>query len=64
MITAVSIASFILVAFGMFAPTDMMVSVPGIDWASLNMIWVEVPSGYLLILIGRTLHISNVGWYL
>ncbi|MEG2330862.1 MAG: MFS transporter [Bacteroides sp.] len=53
MITTVSIASFILVAFGMFAPTDMMVSVPGIDWASLNMIWVEVPMGiFSFLLVG------------
>lgn len=53
MITAVSIASFILVAFGMFAPTDLMVSVPGIDWTSLNMIWVEVPMGiFSFLLVG------------
>lgn len=53
MITTVSVASFILVAFGMFAPTDLMVSVPGIDWTSLNMIWVEVPMGiFSFLLVG------------
>ena len=53
MITAVSAASFILVAFGMFAPADIMVSVPGIDWANLIVIWAEVPVGvFAFLLVG------------
>ena len=53
MITTVSIASIILVSFGMFAPTDITVSVPGIDWAKLELIWAEVPIGiFAFLLVG------------
>ncbi|MFI3314341.1 MAG: MFS transporter [Rikenellaceae bacterium] len=53
MITFVSLASFILVAFGMFAPSDVMVSVPGIDWANVSLIWAEVPVGiFAFLLVG------------
>ncbi|MGM9844876.1 MAG: MFS transporter [Muribaculaceae bacterium] len=47
---AVAIA---LIAFGMFAPETMRVSVPGVDWANLSVIWVEVPVGVAaFILVG------------
>ena len=47
---AVAIA---LIAFGMFAPETMKVNVPGVDWANLSMIWVEVPVGVAsFILVG------------
>ena len=53
MITTVSTLSLLLVAFGMFAPTDVMVNVPGIDWANLNLIWAEVPIGiFAFLLVG------------
>ena len=53
MITVASGASILLVAFGMFAPTDVLVSVPGIDWAKLSLIWVEVPMGiFAFLLVG------------
>ena len=53
MITTVSIATIILVAFGMFAPTDIKVSVPGIDWATLTLIWAQVPVGiFAFLLVG------------
>lgn len=53
MITVASGASILLVAFGMFAPTDIMVSVPGVDWANLVLIWAEVPVGiFAFILVG------------
>lgn len=53
MITVVSSASFILVTFGMFAPSDVMVSVPGIDWGNLSLIWAEVPIGiFAFLLVG------------
>ncbi len=53
MITVVSSASFILVTFGMFAPQDIMVSVPGIDWGNLSLIWAEVPVGiFAFLLVG------------
>ena len=53
MITTVSAATLVLVAFGMFAPTDVTVNVPGIDWANLNLIWAEVPVGiFAFLLVG------------
>lgn len=53
MITVASGISILLVAFGMFAPTDIMVNVPGVDWAALSLIWVEVPVGiFAFILVG------------
>lgn len=53
MITVVSSLSIILVLFGMFAPTDIRVNVPGIDWANLNLIWAEVPVGiFAFLLVG------------
>jgi FHS family L-fucose permease-like MFS transporter len=53
MLTTVSIATLILVSFGMFAPTDITVSVPGIDWANLKLIWANVPVGiFAFLLVG------------
>lgn len=53
MITVASSVSILLVAFGMLAPTDIMVSVPGVDWANLVLIWAEVPVGiFAFILVG------------
>ena len=53
MVTTVSIASIVLVLFGMFAPTSLMVKVPGIDWANVSIIWAEVPVGiFAFILVG------------
>jgi len=50
----------VLVAFGMFAPTSIMVKVPGIDWANLNVIWANVPIGiFAFILVGLC---SSVMW--
>ena len=53
MLTTVSSLTLILVAFGMFAPTDITVSVPGIDWANLSLIWAKVPVGiFAFLLVG------------
>lgn len=53
MITTVSAATLVLVAFGMFAPTNVTVNVPGIDWANLNVIWAPVPVGiFSFLLVG------------
>ncbi len=53
MLSIVSTTSFVLIAFGMFAPTSVMVKVPGIDWANLSMIWAEVPIGiFAFLLVG------------
>ena len=40
MITAASTLSILLVLFGMFAPVDVKVNVPGIDWANVSVIWL------------------------
>ncbi len=53
MITTVSIATLVLVLFGMFAPTDVLVSFPGIDWGTLTLIWADVPLGiFSFLLVG------------
>lgn len=53
MITTVSAATLILVAFGMFAPTDVTIDVPGIDWGKLELIWAQVPVGvFAFLLVG------------
>ncbi len=53
MISTVAIATLVLVTFGMFAPTDIKVNVPGIDWSSLALIWAEVPVGiFAFLLVG------------
>ena len=60
MITTVSIVTLILVSFGMFAPTDVTVNVPGIDWANLSLIWAKVPVGiFAFLLVGLC---SSVMW--
>ena len=53
MITVAASATLILVAFGMFAPTDVTVNVPGIDWGTLSVIWAQVPVGiFAFLLVG------------
>lgn len=53
MITTVSIATLALVLFGMFAPTDILVAFPGVDWGSLTVVWQDVPVGiFAFLLVG------------
>lgn len=53
MILAAGALAMILIAFGMFASTEWQVSVPGIDWANLKVMWAQVPVGILsFILVG------------
>lgn len=53
MITAVSAATIALVLFGMFAPTDVLVSFPGVDWGNLKLIWQDIPVGiFSFLLVG------------
>ena len=53
MITTVSVATLALVLFGMFAPTDVTVNFPGVDWGKLEMIWQPVPLGiFSFLLVG------------
>ena len=53
MVTVVAAVAVLLLLFGMFAPTDIKVSVPGIDWANLKVMWTPVPVGvFAFILVG------------
>ena len=53
MVTVVAAVAIILLLFGMFAPTDVKVNVPGIDWGNLNIMWTPVPVGvFAFILVG------------
>ena len=45
MVSTVAIAAIRLLAFGMLAPSTLTVQVPGVDWANLSVIWVDVPVG-------------------
>lgn len=53
MVSTVAAIAIVLLLFGMFAPTDIKVSVPGIDWGNLSVIWTPVPVGvFAFILVG------------
>lgn len=53
MITVVSVATLVLVAFGMFSDPSTTVEVPGIDWGTLTLIWANVPVGiFAFLLVG------------
>lgn len=45
MVSTVAAVAVVLIGIGIFTPTSVTISVPGIDWANLSMIWVEVPAG-------------------
>ena len=52
-IAVVSVLTIVLVGLGMLLPTDVMVNMPGIDWATLTVMTAEVPVGiFALILVG------------
>ena len=53
MITTVSTITLILVLFGMYAPADIQVAFPGVDWAKLEFITQEIPVGiFAFLLVG------------
>ena len=53
MVSVVAAVAIVLLLFGMFAPTDIKVSVPGIDWGNLSIMWTPVPVGvFAFILVG------------
>ena len=53
MVSVVAAVAILLLLFGMFAPTDIKVSVPGIDWGNLSIMWTPVPVGvFAFILVG------------
>ena len=53
MVTTVSIATIVLVVFGMFAPTNVLVDFPGVDWGTLKLTWEKIPIGiFAFLLVG------------
>ncbi len=53
MITTVSTATLVLVLFGMYAPADVLVEFPGVDWGKLEVIWQPIPVGiFSFLLVG------------
>jgi FHS family L-fucose permease-like MFS transporter len=52
-IATVSAVCLVLVLLGMFLPSDVMVNMPGVDWATLTFMTAPVPVGiFALILVG------------
>lgn len=53
MITTVSTISIILLLIGIFAPTNVLVPFPGVDWGALKIVWQDVPVGvFAMLLVG------------
>ena len=51
MVTTVSVATLVLVLFGMYAPADVLVAFPGVDWGKLELIWQDIPVGIFSFLL-------------
>ncbi len=52
MVTTVSVATLVLVLFGMYAPA-VDVPFPGVDWGNLELIWQDIPMGiFSFLLVG------------
>ena len=53
MITFVSALAVILILLGIYLPTDITVSVPGIDYVAMKLVWGNVPVGiFCFLLVG------------
>ncbi len=53
MVTTVAVATLVLVLFGMYAPADVLVAFPGVDWGKLELIWQDIPVGiFAFLLVG------------
>ncbi len=53
MMTFVSSLAIILLLLGIYLPTDMTVSVPGIDYVQLSLVWDNIPVGvFCFLLVG------------
>ena len=51
MISSVSSAAVVLLALGIFLPTDVTVSIPGVDYTAMALVWGNVPVGILMFLL-------------
>ncbi len=53
MVTTVATITLALVLFGMYAPSDVLVNFPGVDWGKLELIWQPIPLGiFAFLLVG------------
>ena len=53
MVTTVATVTLALVLFGMYAPMDVLVNFPGVDWGKLELIWQPIPIGiFAFLLVG------------
>ena len=53
MVTTVATITLALVLFGMYAPMDVLVNFPGVDWGKLELIWQPIPIGiFAFLLVG------------
>ncbi len=53
MVTTVATITLALILFGMYAPTDVLVNFPGVDWGKLEIIWQPIPLGiFSFLLVG------------
>ncbi len=51
MMSTVAALALVLLAVGIFLPTDVLVSVPGVNWVELKLVWGDIPVGILLFLL-------------
>lgn len=51
MISSVSSAAVVLLGLGIFLPTDVTVSIPGVDYTAMALVWGNVPVGILMFLL-------------
>ena len=51
MISSVSGVAVVLLGLGIFLPTNITVSIPGVDYAALSLVWGNVPVGILMFLL-------------
>ena len=51
MISSVSAAAVVLLGLGIFLPTDVTVSIPGVDYTAMALVWGNVPLGILMFLL-------------
>lgn len=53
MMTTVSSIAVILLALGIFLPTDVAVSCPGVNYVTMSLVWDQIPVGiFLFLLVG------------
>ena len=51
MMTTVSSIAVILLALGIFLPTDVAVSCPGVNYVTMSLVWDQIPVGIVLFLL-------------